>query len=66
MRTLTELLALLLGLCIKYRKSIGIFMVAFFFSILMLGVATKFGRSPVPFPLLFVLIGTIFIMKNWK
>ena len=66
MRILAELLAALLGLCIKYRKSIGIFLVAFFFSLLMLGVATKYGRSPVPFPLLFVLIGTLFVMKNWK
>ena len=66
MRFLAELIALIFALGIKHRKAVGVALFAFGFSVFMLGVASTYGRSPVPFPLLFVLIGTIFIIGNWK
>ena len=66
MQFLAELIALIFALGIKHRKIVGVALFAFAFSVFMLGVASTYGRSPVPFPLLFVLIGTIFILGSWK
>lgn len=66
MRILAEFFALLVGLGIKHRKTLFRALVGLVFSLVMLGVATRYGRYLVPFPLLFVLLGTIFVIKNWE
>lgn len=66
MRLLIELIAVMTGIGLRNWKAVCVFLFALSFSVIMLGVLSKYGSMPVPYPLLFVLIGTVFIITNWK
>jgi hypothetical protein len=63
-RILVELLGALVYVALRNFKAVCLVLGALGFSILMYGLVS--AHSPVPYPLLFILFGTLFIVGSWK
>lgn len=65
-RIIAEFIAVLLALCIRHRRKVILFLFSLGMSLFILALMSDFGKTRVPFPLLFIILGTIFVMRNWK
>ncbi|MEW6664162.1 MAG: hypothetical protein AB1512_02930 [Thermodesulfobacteriota bacterium] len=67
MRTLVELLALLVAQIIKHWKTMGLGVLGMVYTIFALGALSTVSGQAVPFPLLLIIAGALyFMLRPWK